>query len=134
MSFLWIVGLAVIVFVTSAVGQGTNGLAVISAWVFFPAAIALYFSPGAVAATRHHPNRMPIFLLNLFLGWTLVGWVAALVWAYSFTQLQSTHATSADLTAGDTRKCPYCAEDVRGSAIKCRHCGSELKPIRAEAG
>jgi phage shock protein PspC (stress-responsive transcriptional regulator) len=26
----------------------------------------------------------------------------------------------------ETRPCPYCAEDVRAEAIKCRHCGSFL--------
>lgn len=26
----------------------------------------------------------------------------------------------------DTRMCPYCAEEVRAAAIKCKHCGSYL--------
>lgn len=46
-------------------------------------AIALWltFLPTFIAYRRGHPNRVPILLVNLFLGWTLVGWVASLVWA-----------------------------------------------------
>lgn len=43
----------------------------------------LYFIPSFVAGNRHHRNQGSIFILNLFLGWTLVGWVAALVWSAS---------------------------------------------------
>ncbi|MBY0421233.1 MAG: superinfection immunity protein [Parvularculaceae bacterium] len=45
------------------------------------ALIALYFLPIIVAASRGHPGRGGVFVLNLFLGWTLVGWVVALAWA-----------------------------------------------------
>lgn len=41
----------------------------------------VYFLPTINAKSRKHPNRSSIFLLNLFLGWTLIGWVAALVWS-----------------------------------------------------
>lgn len=42
-----------------------------------------YFAPTFNASSRKHPAKASIFLLNLFLGWTLVGWVAALVWSAS---------------------------------------------------
>lgn len=41
----------------------------------------IYFMPTIVAAIDKKQNAAAIFLLNLFLGWTLIGWVAALVWA-----------------------------------------------------
>ncbi len=44
-------------------------------------AAVLYFVPGVVATMRGHPNAVAISVLNLFLGWTFIGWVAALVWA-----------------------------------------------------
>ena len=40
-----------------------------------------YFLPAIVAANRRHNNRLAIFVLNLFAGWTFVGWVVAMVWS-----------------------------------------------------
>ncbi|HZP31893.1 MAG TPA: superinfection immunity protein [Candidatus Acidoferrales bacterium] len=45
---------------------------------------ALYFLPTIVG--RHKQNLRAIFALNLLLGWTLVGWVVALVWALTKDQ------------------------------------------------
>lgn len=42
--------------------------------------VPVYFVPTLVAGTRHR-NQAAILALNLLLGWTIVGWVAALVWA-----------------------------------------------------
>ena len=41
--------------------------------------IATYFLPTIVATIRNHPNALSICLLNFFLGWTLLGWLGALV-------------------------------------------------------
>ena len=43
--------------------------------------LALYFLPTIVAILRDHRNAAAILILNLFLGWTFLGWVAALVWS-----------------------------------------------------
>ena len=43
--------------------------------------LLLYFAPSLIAQNRAHRNLLAVFLLNLFLGWTFVGWVVALVWA-----------------------------------------------------
>jgi len=48
---------------------------------FFGFGFLVYFAPTIVALARHKRNTPSIFLLNLFLGWTLVGWIIALVWA-----------------------------------------------------
>jgi hypothetical protein len=45
--------------------------------------LAMYFVPWIVANHRRHHNQVALFCLNLFLGWTLIGWVVALVWALS---------------------------------------------------
>jgi hypothetical protein len=41
----------------------------------------LYFVPYFVARHRHHPQILAIGVINLFAGWTLIGWVGALAWA-----------------------------------------------------
>lgn len=43
--------------------------------------IIIYFVPTIVAATNRQRNVSAILILNLFLGWTFLGWVIALVWA-----------------------------------------------------
>ena len=42
-------------------------------------ATPLYFLPVIIG--RRKRNARAIFALNLLLGWTLLGWVGALVWA-----------------------------------------------------
>jgi len=52
--------------------------------MFFPAfgfGFVMYFLPSIVGLARGKRNLGSIFLLNLLLGWTMVGWVVALVWA-----------------------------------------------------
>ena len=44
-----------------------------------------YFVPAATAMARSHHNTGAIVMLNLFLGWTFIGWVVALVWACTAT-------------------------------------------------
>ncbi len=43
--------------------------------------ICVYFIPGIIGMMKGKNNAGAIFLLNLFLGWSLIGWVVALVWA-----------------------------------------------------
>lgn len=48
--------------------------------VVFISAVA-YLLPSLVAWYRAHHNALAIGLLNLLLGWTVVGWIGALIWA-----------------------------------------------------
>jgi len=43
--------------------------------------IFIYFLPTAAAINGHHPNFSSIFVMNLFFGWTIAGWVVALFWS-----------------------------------------------------
>lgn len=40
-----------------------------------------YFLPTIIAMFRGKSNTFAILLLNLFLGWTFIGWIVALVWS-----------------------------------------------------
>lgn len=44
--------------------------------------LGIYFFPALIAWARGNRQTTAIFILNLLLGWTLLGWVGALVWAF----------------------------------------------------
>ena len=39
----------------------------------------VYFLPAIIA--MKDKNALGIFLLNLLLGWTVIGWIGAMIWA-----------------------------------------------------
>lgn len=43
--------------------------------------IALFFMPALIACFKRHRNATAITVLNIFLGWTVIGWLIALIWA-----------------------------------------------------
>ncbi len=43
--------------------------------------LVLYFVPSFVALERRVPNVGSIIVINVFLGWTVIGWVVALAMA-----------------------------------------------------
>ena len=48
---------------------------------FFGFGFVLYFLPSIIALARTKRDTLAIFLLNFFLGWSVIGWIVALVWA-----------------------------------------------------
>jgi len=40
-------------------------------------AVALYFLPSIFAVSNAAPQRDAAIIINVFLGWTLIGWVVA---------------------------------------------------------
>ncbi|MFS2317781.1 superinfection immunity protein [Maricaulis sp. D1M11] len=41
------------------------------------------FLPTLIALIRGHHNTFAIFLTNLLLGWTGIGWIVALIWSFT---------------------------------------------------
>jgi hypothetical protein len=80
--------------------------------------LAMYFIPTIQARYRRHAKAEAITVLNLLLGWTVLGWVAALVWA-----LTENNRDKDD----DRVQCPHCAEAIKVEAIICPHCRSDTR-------
>ena len=44
---------------------------------------AWYFLPTFIAFGRKKASAASVLVVNLFLGWTVIGWIACLAWAFS---------------------------------------------------
>jgi hypothetical protein len=49
--------------------------------IVFAIAAFFYFLPTVIAVARSHRNTFGVFITNLLLGWTAIGWVGSLVWS-----------------------------------------------------
>ena len=56
------------------VGYAILGLALV---------VGVWWLPGWIANARKRPNRGAIWVVNILLGWNLIGWLACLIWAFS---------------------------------------------------
>jgi hypothetical protein len=62
--------------------RGTVTLGLLAAAYFAPALVAYYWRKPP------HPNKRAIFVLTLLTAWTGIGWVVALVWAFTKTTIE----------------------------------------------
>jgi hypothetical protein len=89
------------------------------------AGTVVYVLPAVVAFARGHTWAWPITALNLLLGWSLLGWVAALVWAASPFERRP-EAASAPAPEMATAPCTACGEAIGTTWLKCPRCGARL--------
>ena len=61
---------------TNPLGQGAGTLTYIIAFTIMGA-------PIWIAILRSHPSAIAISTLTIFLGWTIIGWLIALLWSGS---------------------------------------------------
>ena len=83
-------------------------------WIAVFIFLTFYFLPSIIAAIRGAKHGLAIGTLNLLLGWTVAGWIVALIWALAENRY-------------DGRiPCPFCAERILPAARVCPHCQREL--------
>lgn len=94
--------------------------------------LGLYFLPALIALSRNHRQVGPIIVLDLLLGWTLIGWVGALIWSMTTPAppvvINAAAAAAPALPAVGLRPCPHCAEAIQPAAKVCRFCNRDVAP------
>ena len=116
--------------------------------VLVPLFLIAYFIPFFVAAGRKHRFSTAIGLINLLFGWTVIGWLAAIIWAVNRDvgeqgvvdsapsgplyylnepRLNERGMDSQASETGPTKKCAFCAESIKVEALVCRYCGRDIE-------
>ena len=95
-------------------------------WPYVIVALVVSLVPVLVAFARGAQHKGPIAVISLLLGWTVVGWLAAFIWACvspnKFGKIR-VRTPRGVVSMSVEKKCPECAEMVRREARSCKHCG-----------
>ena len=90
--------------------------------IFLP----LYFVPAILGWKKK--NRTGILLLNLLAGWTLIGWIAAIIWAI-VDQAQNPNGSpnqSPLAQPSPTHFCAKCGKNIAPGESFCKSCGAAI--------
>jgi len=105
---------------------------VLSALVLLAIVCMTYLIPSFIGFGRKHPNAPAICVLNVLLGWTVLGWIAALVWAATSAGPTATvivNASELITPRPDVPRpaagsfCQQCGERRQAGAEFCIGCG-----------
>ncbi len=89
--------------------------------------LAVYFLPSIIGWEK--ANSGAIFLLNLLLGWTVVGWIVALVWA-STVEKEPVRIFTQKVNEYTCKNCQYCSNE---NNYYCPRCLTDSEGFTAEA-
>jgi hypothetical protein len=84
---------------------------------FLICSLLLYFLPTIIA--RDKADVMGIFLVNLLFGWTVIGWIIALIWACAAERYVPVRV----VPASSGRFCSQCGTLAPYGAHFCGVCG-----------
>ncbi len=87
--------------------------------LFLIFSILLYFLPALIG--RHKADAMGIFIVNLLFGWTVIGWIIALIWACAAERYVAVPVRAGPVSSG--RFCCQCGGLSSYGAHFCAACG-----------
>ena len=88
--------------------------------------IPVYFLPTIVAVSRKMKNIAPIVIVNLLLGWTVIGWIVAFWWAILAEGIHAPPVPPAIVVQPAVQPPPRQADVPTGKL--CLHCGKYSQP------
>ena len=115
-----------IILVSGAVCYGIDLLAAVALPIFCLSALVFYFLPLIEAVIRDHKNVMSIGLINLFLGWSVAGWIFALIFAIKRPKPENAYKVALEINVAEQKNCRFCSEPVKKAVVFCRYCGSSF--------
>ena len=86
-------------------------------------ALFLYFVSAIIALDRKLLNFGSIFIVNLFFGWTLIGWVGTLAWALAGTAQPNPHLLECPKLFRVIPHLPACGLQIRDTVAAAQRCG-----------
>lgn len=93
----------------------------------------IYFAPSLIGMNRK--GSAGIFALNLLLGWTLLGWVAALVWALAAPKVsRATPGSRMHVVLKSTPEISTALRNVRTARLLMRRAGEDAWTFESERG
>ena len=84
-------------------------------------AALMYFLPAVIG--RNKRDAAGIFVVNLLFGWTIIGWIIALIWACAAEERPHV------LVVAGPGAGRYCSQCGTMSAFGSRFCGTCGRPI-----
>jgi hypothetical protein len=112
-------------------GLSLENVALLRVLALTSIALPFYFLP-AILGTRKR-SALAIFAVDLLLGWTVLGWIVALIWAVTGESQQRPPVLEASPACSAFRLCHMCLKVSGADTMFCIHCGTAFVPQELRA-